>query len=67
MSSTKKQNEEFEKFAQSKGYNWNSHGTKLVNEQGKSAQVNPSGQSYDVGGTHYSTLSDAKKSKKWGE
>lgn len=63
--STKKDRLDFEKTAKSNGYNLNSDGTKWINGQGKTAQINPSGQSFNVGGSHYSSLSDAKKSKKW--
>jgi|GEM_PF-1470034 len=64
MSSTKKDREDFDKYAKSQGYNPTADGTKYINSQGKTAQINPSGQSFTVNGSHCSTLSDAKK-KTW--
>lgn len=64
MSFNKDDRKEFEKFAQSKGYSWNSDGSKLTNGN-NNATYSASGGSVNVGGTKYTSLSDAKNSKKW--
>jgi hypothetical protein len=65
MSWNKNEKKEIIKAAEDKGYQWNSAGTKMINEQGKSLSFSSTGNSGSLNGTHYSSASDIKKSTKW--
>lgn len=65
MSWNKNEKKEVIKTAEDKGYRWNSEGTKMINDKGKSLTFSSSGNSGSLNGGHYSTASDIKKSTKW--
>lgn len=65
MALNKPDRQQVVKVAESKGYGWNSDGTKLTNGNGGSVTFSSTGGSVTVNGTTYSSSSGAKKSTKW--
>jgi hypothetical protein len=65
MSLNKKDRQDVVKEAKNNDYRWSSDGSKMINDAGKSVSFSDTGNSVKIGGTTYSTASDAKKSSKW--
>jgi hypothetical protein len=56
---------EVQKEAEKQGYSWNSDKTKMVDGKGGELKFSETGQSANLNGSHYNSVSDIKKSKQW--